>query len=1354
MRVHLYMFGLLLGCVGLSPVAHAQEVHSRNVVSGGGPSTTNPQGYRRFSLTGVGMSMGSTRRAGHQAQHGIIAGTRRMMLSTVACENVVEYPGDQVIDSAGELDGDYNIMPRVPTTLDFSPSRDPSGAKLAYRYTMTAGLGRIRPSVGYPGGRGDWGPNPIVEINVDGERNAIVQVYTTKCGGQAEANRAYRLNILNTPPEIRDWDIRIERAPEVTPQDITVQSLGRRRYRISVQARLEGALRAYVDYDARDPFRDALVASADFDGDGVPDHQTEGNEGTIGSHVIPFESIGQRLEVELNVSDAHNTVSESKSVIIPRIDFGGRENDFRFFLDIGGDGAWEVNGARGGVLDFLVPGGLAEVLIVGLVRSISGELRFERTIVLPNNNPSLVSRVVSQEGFDVVVSAVGRDPDTDPLTYVIDWGDGTVTRSRGVIQRHTYPDGVFREYAIVVRAEDGRGGFAQAQHAIEVVEPVIREAELTGLRWQRITPTEGTYDGVMAFAVSPDGALYAHNQGHTLRRTRDDGENWDTILENVQCCGSVSAGTVGQVFVASPDGLYYTQDDGANWSLWSPDAFIGAALAPDRQTLLATTKEEVRRYDLTGGLLDSVAVPGEVQDLAVCAHGNVSAYTTVSGSVYTTTQPAAHPRSWRIPADRFSKVVGPSSLSFDKQCNLYQGLWNGYRSLRADGSFEPSSTKTPKHLIHVAGYHAKNLYRGTGAINDILAWPQGPVLVGAERGVWGEDEIRNAYRKPYWKTRTIGLDRSKVVRQFGISPTTGYLYVATSSNRMVPKYCRKVRRQRRRRRRRRRRARTNFYYVFCGFKYQYQGGLFRSRDPMLTAKTVGIGGRAFDDLNARGANFDPQLGGLVVTVNEDDTGFMWLPNTAESTISRWDPSVSPPRELAKYRTGLPVGECPGVCCWEDGCNMPSRVALDDAGNAYVANRGFAMQGTVTKIAGRMEDCVDRNNNGVIETSINAFALDYGADECVLWNEPVGPNDAVLRALAIDLGDPGAPDGYVWTGSWNQRRMYKLDPTDGRVIAEVPVNIAPYGAVALSTGEVWVSTLDDPALQSIDAATGEAGPVIRAPRELTGDCRSSYGIGVDLDGRIWLGGWDCPYALGYDPLADTWCRADLDFGLDNNRVGRGISADGSGRVWAALGGDGQSYLAYWNAEGCEGGGRFNVPGGNIVETPLRSLGPSAVAADNEGKIWLAHYQTPRLVRVDPDQGMEMRAFNTNSVVYSYSDITGVVRRLAIRRGRYTEDFGAACDNPTWNAFDWVARVPIGATLRFVAYSANREDKLADGDPVEIAIIPDDQGPINLAEALENADVVARKYLRIRAELIMSRDGESPVLESFSVGWTCE
>ena len=79
---------------------------------------------------------------------------------------------------------------------------------------------------------------------------------------------------------------------------------------------------------------------------------------------------------------------------------------------------------------------------------------------------------------------------------------------------------------------------------------------------------------------------------------------------------------------------------------------------------------------------------------------------------------------------------------------------------------------------------------------------------------------------------------------------------------------------------------------------------------------------------------------------------------------------------------------------------------------YVANRAFGGQGTITKIAGFREDCVDRNGDGVIQTSedVNLNGLidrhipgEYWGqeDECLLWTVDVGQaSGGIPRAIAV------------------------------------------------------------------------------------------------------------------------------------------------------------------------------------------------------------------------------------------------------------------------------------------------------------------------------------------------------------------
>ena len=72
-------------------------------------------------------------------------------------------------------------------------------------------------------------------------------------------------------------------------------------------------------------------------------------------------------------------------------------------------------------------------------------------------------------------------------------------------------------------------------------------------------------------------------------------------------------------------------------------------------------------------------------------------------------------------------------------------------------------------------------------------------------------------------------------------------------------------------------------------------------------------GSAFDPQNGRGVVYDGRLGGLGIATNRDRNAKLWLVNTAESTASVWQTDGQGLREIAKYRVGLPEGECPGSC---------------------------------------------------------------------------------------------------------------------------------------------------------------------------------------------------------------------------------------------------------------------------------------------------------------------------------------------------------------------------------------------------------------------------------------------------------
>ena len=95
-----------------------------------------------------------------------------------------------------------------------------------------------------------------------------------------------------------------------------------------------------------------------------------------------------------------------------------------------------------------------------------------------NQSPSFeLSELVQRNGFDVVVAVSATDPDGDAVSYVFDWGDGSLPEaSEGGVASHAFPDGVFAPYTVTVTADDGRGGSDQVQVAVDFPAPAENQA--------------------------------------------------------------------------------------------------------------------------------------------------------------------------------------------------------------------------------------------------------------------------------------------------------------------------------------------------------------------------------------------------------------------------------------------------------------------------------------------------------------------------------------------------------------------------------------------------------------------------------------------------------------------------------------------------------------------------------------------------------------------------------------------------------------------------------------------------------------------------------------------------------------
>ena len=517
------------------------------------------------------------------------------------------------------------------------------------------------------------------------------------------------------------------------------------------------------------------------------------------------------------------------------------------------------------------------------------------------------------------------------------------------------------------------------------------------------------------------------------------------------------------------------------------------------------------------------------------------------------------------------------------------------------------------------------------------------------------------------------------------------------------------------------------------------------------------------------ARVDPMRGvvpdGSVTTTTDN---FLWVVNTAESTVSKWDASTTPPTELARYRVGISAGQCPGACCWDNGCNMPSRVAIDGNGDVYIANRGFAMQGTVTKIAGSRAGCIDRNGNGTIDTSMGRMdvrpftnAIGQPADECVIWTASIGAVNDVLRAITLDRGNASAPGGYVWVGAYNASRFYKVDPRTGETLATVTVPVQPYGAIVTADGRLWIGVLDSAGTASIDttAAMPTASAKIDFPLALRGGCRNSYGVTADAMGRIWFAGWDCRDALGYQPGAGAggtggqWTRIDTTTNVAGT-AGRGITPGPDGNIYmaAAQSGDNVSRIVRWPAGSFAAGATGPATSVTLVTAPGLN-GPSGLGFDRAGLLWLAHYAgSSELVRYNP-MGGATTTFTGPNRVYSYSDFTGSVRRTSIPEGSFAYVVDTTCANPRLTTLTATADLPAGTVMTISARSAATVAGLAGATDVPVATLPPNGSPYDLGAAFRAAGVTAAQQVRVNVSMRAASSGATPALSALNVAWTC-
>jgi hypothetical protein len=350
--------------------------------------------------------------------------------------------------------------------------------------------------------------------------------------------------------------------------------------------------------------------------------------------------------------------------------------------------------------------------------------------------------------------------------------------------------------------------------------------------------------------------------------------------------------------------------------------------------------------------------------------------------------------------------------------------------------------------------------------------------------------------------------------------------------------------------------------------------------------------------------------------------YIWIGNSVQGTVSKID-TVSTIEE-GRYQVT------------NDLSMQASRTSVNQYGAVAIGHR-FSPR--VTKVAARPESCIDKNNNGMIDTSSGANDVrPWLEDECVLWSIDLPYNPNGTRAVAWEGGtlDPVTcentiPNPRLWVGySGNPLEIYRLDGETGGVLdhVQIPSTGFVYGGAVNAEGDFWVSDRVGLTLSRVDAETLEVSTFPLPASQ-------AYGIGMDQNGHPWFAtytsGPGLDFVYRFDPDTQTFHSAGGTGGYY-----RGMNIDREGRAWVA--GNAPCRLAVFDAE-------TDTLINDAIALPGCS-DPVGVSVDRDGYVWVVDRGASVAWKVDPTFQLVVGMVTGLVEPYTYSDMTGQGLNLVV------------------------------------------------------------------------------------------------------------
>jgi hypothetical protein len=478
-----------------------------------------------------------------------------------------------------------------------------------------------------------------------------------------------------------------------------------------------------------------------------------------------------------------------------------------------------------------------------------------------------------------------------------------------------------------------------------------------------------------------------------------------------------------------------------------------------------------------------------------------------------------------------------------------------------------------------------------------------------------------------------------------------------------------------------------------------------------------------------------------------------IANGGEDTISKFDSENN--EEVARYRTWFgPLGQAGHVSHLNNpfAGPAPSRTAVDINGNAYVADRWFSSIRNAWVLKILTEGGIDRNGNGVIDTSadlnnsgligdsageIRPMADSNGnnmidcpqsapftgceiQDERIAWAVPVGPNNGLGRSLCI------GGDGNLWVGLYNLLQYWKISSVDGSILAG-PISTAPtagqpnagagtpYGCLIDGDGTLWGANLSG-ILTKITNTQSNVGPWTVASFN---SGIQNYGIALG-NGRVYLGSLSGGRYREFDPATNTFSTP----GQGTDFSSTGIGVDGAGKI--VTGPFASGGVTKYNADG-------TVVWSAVTQLPSETRG---VIPDQDGDVWQVSRTGNRLMKYRGTDGAPLGVFEVGNHPYTYSDVNGI-SNLSVTNptGTWTVVFDSAAVGTLWGTVNWNDQVPTDASVAVRVRAAD--------NPGDLALQP--YMPVS-----NNTPFSATgRFIQIEARLTANQQDQSPILFDLTV-----